>query len=347
MAEPIEDRPKPVAPKPAPKPTPKPVATKTPEQIAAAKKKAAADAAKKKAAADAAAKKAAATDAAEKAANFGYSIAFFNSNPELKALLRQATDDGWSTGRFVAALQGTKWFRNSSESFRKYQALRASDPATYKQQLAAGQAHVLNVGLQMGAGVSAKWAGQIADTAMKMGWSDDQLKRYMMTQLSVDKKTGRYTTGQAAAAQREFKAIAEDYGITVSDSTISSYVRGAVLGGHDANTFKSYAQQLAASKYVALKDRIMAGESVRQIADPYIQTYGKILEVDAENLNLDDPLIQRALQAKDSKGKPTTQTLYDFEDTLRKDARWAKTDAAREQTMTTARGILQSFGLSS
>lgn len=284
------------------------------------------------------------TSAAETAANFGYTLAFFNSNSELKKLLADATKGGWTPGRFVAALQNTKWFRTSSESYRKYQALKASDPATYKQQLAAGQARVLNLGLQMGAGVSTYWAGRIADNAMKLGWSEDQLKRYLVSQLSIEKGTGRYTTGQAAVAQQQFKAMAEDYGVDISDTVIGQYVRGAVLGGHDQDSFKSYVQRVAASKYVALKDRITAGESVRQIADPYIQSYGKLLEVDPENINLDDPLIQRALQAKDSKGKPTTQTVYDFEQTLRNDARWRKTDNAQEVGMAAANSILKLFG---
>ena len=102
---------------------------------------------------------------------------------------------------------------------------------------------------------------------------------------------------------------------------------------------KNYIQSLAASKYVALKDRIMAGESVRQIADPYMQSYAKLLEVDRENVKLDDPLIQRALQARDAKGKPTTQTVYDFEQTLRNDARWRKTDNARDTGMAAASGL--------
>ena len=282
---------------------------------------------------------------AETAANFGYTLAFFNSNPELRKLLSAATAGQWTPGRFVAALQNTKWFRTSSESYRKYQALRASDPATYQQQLVAGQAHILNLGQQMGANLSAAWAAHVSDVAMKVGWTEDQLKQYLMTQLAVDKKTGRYTTGQAAAAQQQFRAMAEDYGVDVSDKTLGSFIRGAVLGGQDQNTFKNYVQQLAASKYVALKDRIMAGESVRQIADPYMQSYAKLLEIDGENIKLDDPLIQRALQAKDAKGKPTTQTVYDFEQTLRKDARWKTTKNAQDQMSAVANGILKTFGL--
>jgi hypothetical protein len=351
MALPIEDRGPVAAPKTDPGKS-KPAPAKNGGDAAKKAAKAAQDAVKK---ATDAAKKAVSgsgggstagkepSTQAETAANFGYTLAFFNSNPELKALLKQATDGGWTQGRFVAALQNTNWFRHSSESYRKYIALKSGDPATFNQQITEGTNRVLTVAQQMGANVSPNWAKFIADTALKMGWGEDHLKRYLMTQLS--QKNGNYTMGQAAALQSQYRGLVEDYGVNVSDTMIGQWVRAGVLGAQTPDSVKNYVQQLAASKYVALKDRIMSGETVRQIADPYVQTYGKLLETNSENVNLDDPLIQRALQAKDAKGKPTTQTLYDFENTLRNDPRWAKTNNARDTMSSTANAILKSFGV--
>lgn len=353
MAEPIADRPT----APAPKPPPKPPA-KTPAQLAAERKKAAEEAArKKKAAEDAkrkaeadkkkaaeAAKKAAATSEAETAASFGWSISFFNSIPELKKLIGQATKDGWSPARFTAALQGTNWFRTTTESQRKYVTLKSTDPASFKQQIDEGYYQVQTLARSMGAAISPAWARQVADTALRLGWSQDHLRQYMMTQTKVDKK-GNYAGGQAAQLQSQFRSLTEQYGVNVSEGLIQQWVRSGIVGGETPESVRAKVQNMAASKYVALADRIRAGETVQEIADPYVQSYGKLLEVNGQNISLDDPLIQRALQAKDAKGKPTTQTVYDFENTLRNDPRWAKTDNARDQMSATANSILQSFGL--
>ena len=281
-------------------------------------------------------------DAAETAANFGYSIAFFNSNPELKALLGQATAQNWNSSRFVAYLQNTQWFRDTSEAMRKYDALKSSDPATYQQQLAATRDHILNVGWQMGVGFGPNVAQHIADQAMQQGWSEDQLKRVMDGMLYVSK--GQYR-GQAGAFQQQFNQLAGDYGVNISDGTMGNWVKSAVLGTDDQKSIQEKVQQMAASKYVALADRIKGGETVRQIADPYIQSYGKILEVNPDNIKLDDPLIQHALTAKDPKGQPTTQTVYDFENQLRNDPRWGKTQNAQDLMSSTANSILSTFGL--
>ena len=328
--DPIKTSPAKPAPKPAAKPKPKPKPAGKPVAKPAAKPAAAPKVTEP-------------TAASETAANFGYTLAFFNSNPELKSLLKQATDGGWTQGRFVAALQNTKWFRTSSESYRKYVALKSGDPASFNTQINEGTFRVLNTAQQMGANVSPGWAKFIADTALKMGWGEDHLKRYLMTQLST--KNGNYTMGQAAALQSQYRSVVEDYGVNVSDTMIGQWVRAGVLGAQTPESVKNYVQQLAASKYVALADRIKGGETVRQIADPYIQSYGKLLELNPENLNIDDPLIQRALQSKDDKGKPATQTLYDFEQTLRNDPRWAETNNARDTMTSTANAVLKTFGV--
>ena len=356
MAQPME-------PGATPKPKPAPTKAKSPAQIAAemaaAAKKAAADkAAKDKAAKAAAAKKAAdakraadakakadaASSAAETAASFGWSIAFFNSIPELKTLLGKATKEGWSPARFTAALQGTAWFRSTTESQRKYATLRATDPASFNQQIQEGTVKVVSLAQSLGIPITQNGGQQVANTALRLGWSEEHLKRYLVTLVKPDGK-GNYRGGEAAAYQSQFRALAESYGVPVSESQIQSWVHQAILGGQTAESVKGLIQNTAASKYPALAERIRAGETVDQIADPYKQTYAKLLEVNGENVSLDDPLIQRALQSKDSKGRPTTQTVYDFENTIRKDPRWAKTDNARDQISSVASSVLKTFGL--
>lgn len=281
----------------------------------------------------------------ETAANYGYTLAFFNSNPELKALLARATSQSYSTARFVAELQNTRWFRGTSEAYRKYQALKSGDPSTFKTQQSNIAGRLLTIGAEMGAGLSQAQAHDIADRAMKFGWNEDQMRLFLANSIKAG-SDGLYA-GRAGAFQQQFTEIAADYGLTISGPTMQSWVRNAALGAQDPQGVKAALQKIAASKYVALKDRILAGETVREIADPYIQSYAKTLEINPEEIGLDDNLVQRALQAKDPKtGAPATQTLYEFEQTLRNDPRWAKTDNARDLAMGTANSILKTFGLS-
>lgn len=279
----------------------------------------------------------------ELAADFGYSLAFFKSNSELYKLLKSAVAGDWTPARFVAALQNTTWFRTTSESARKYAMLKASDPKTFGAALDQAAARALNLAGSMGLNLSKNQAAEFAHKILQMGLTDDQLRREFAWRINPD-GSGNFT-GAAGAAQAQIDQLVADYGVSVSQTWKTQAVRDAVLGVDSIDGIKQRVETLAASKYVALADRIKAGESVRQIADPYLQSYGKLLEVNDENLNLDDPLIQKALQSKDKDGKPATQTLYDFEQTLRNDPRWAKTQNAQNTMSSTASAILRQFGV--
>lgn len=279
----------------------------------------------------------------EMAASFGYSLAFFNQSPELKALLASATSQNYSVARFVAALQNTKWFRTTSESARKYKALEIGDPATFKSRVASMEAHLLNQAGALGVALGTSYRTTLAKQALQLGWNEDQIKRVLSQWIKPD-STGHYF-GAAGSAENQFREMAADYGVTISESTLRNWVRNSAMGIEDPQSFELRIKRAAMSKYTALKDRIESGETVRQIADPYMQSYGKLLEVNPQNLNLDDPLIQKALQSKDEKGQPSTQTVYDFEQTLRNDPRWAKTDNAQDTMSATANEVLKTFGL--
>lgn len=281
--------------------------------------------------------------ASETAASYGYSLSFFNSNSELKALLGRATTNNYSVARFVAELQNTRWFRTSSESMRRFTALQTSDPATLRQNVDSLAARIINMGGSMGATLSQNTANRTAVQALQLGWGEDQIKRFLSSYIAVD-QTGHYT-GAAGAAENQFREMAADYGVTISEPTLRSWVKNAAMGIEDPQSFELRIKRAAMSKYTALKDRIEAGETVRQIADPYIQSYGKLLELNPETIDLDDPLVQKALQSKDDKGQPSTQTVYDFEQTLRNDPRWAKTNNAQDTMSATANEVLKTFGL--
>lgn len=284
-------------------------------------------------------------NAADTAANFGYSVAFFNSDPELKNLLNQAVKGNWTPQQFVAKLQNTKWFKKNGEAARQTIALRTSDPATYKQRLNSARQQIAQVAWSMGAPVPGAAMAQLAEHALTLGWTEDQIRNAVSGYLKPD-KSGLYSGG-AGAAQMQIREVASDYGYSLSPAQSGKWVKGMVSGTVTIEQVKQQIMAYAASKYPGLADRINAGETLEQIAAPYKDSYSKILEVPSTAVNLRDPAIQKALQAKDAKGKPTTQSVWEFEQTLRNDPRWLKTNNAQDQIMQTGHQILQQFGLKS
>ena len=282
-------------------------------------------------------------NAADTAASFGYSLAFFNSDPDLKALLDRATAQNYTSERFVAELQNTNWFRTRSESYRKFVALATTDPQTLASMQNQMAARVNLLSAQTGAYVTPEEHHNFVDAAIALGWSDDTIREQLVQRLRIE--NGHYRGGQAAAAEQAVRQTLGDYGVNLDDASIGWYVQNIVRGASADSTIKSWAMQQAASRYPALADRIWAGENVRQIASPYIQSYGKLLEVSPDTVSIEDPLIQQALTSKDKEGKPAAKTVWQFEQDLRNDSRWIRTQNAQDSMMTAAKKVLGDFGL--
>ena len=281
----------------------------------------------------------------ETAASFGYSEAFFRADPELSSLLDRATAENYTPQRFVAELQNTNWFRSNSESFRKWVALNATDPATATRQVQEMQQKFVALSAEMGGGISASEFDPLSRAAVAFGWSDATIRGAIAERLS--QAGGHYGGGTAAAAEQQIRQTLSDYGVSMDEGNIGWQVRNIVLGNSNASAIKEYAMNQAASKYPSLRDRIWAGETVKQIADPYIQEQAKLLEINPESIGVEDPMIQQALSTTDKNGQPATKTIWQFQNDLRNDPRWLKTQNAQDSLLKSARGVLSDMGLAS
>ena len=281
--------------------------------------------------------------ASETAANLGYSMAFFNSNPELKKLLDQAVSGNWTPGQFVAKLQNTNWFKKNGEAARQIYALKTSDPATYNQRLDSAMRQVREIAYRVGAGLESGRAADLAEKALAFGWTEDQIK-YAMRDFTTAGEKGLYRGG-AAAVQMQLREMVSAYGYSPNAEQMGRWIKDITQGAANIEQIRQAVMQTTASKFPGLKDRIMSGETLEEIAAPYKDSYSRILEVNPKTINLRDPEITKALQSKDKDGKPTTKTVYQFEEDLRKDPRWLKTNNARDTLVGNTRKLLADFGL--
>jgi hypothetical protein len=291
---------------------------------------------------------AAAQTPSEQAAGYGWSLAVINSNPELKSLFAQATSSGpggnWSSDNFVAHVRDTQWFKKNSDTARQAAILRVADPATYHSQIAQQTAIVQGAAAAMGANLSVAQMGVIGETAVQYGWNSDQIKQHLVS--FVSNRNGGYT-GAAGTEVAQYKQLAAQYGVSMSSATLQNFVHGSALGSVNQDTVKNWMIAQATSRYPALAGRLQQGETVEQIADPYIQSQAKILETNPNSIPVTDPGIQRALSAKDAKGQPATMSVWQYEQNLRQDPRFLKTQAAQDTGMSMAHTVLTNMGVAS
>jgi hypothetical protein len=102
----------------------------------------------------------------------------------------------------------------------------------------------------------------------------------------------------------------------------------------------------AISSFPAYADQINAGATMKDIAQPYIQTASQLLERPDSSFSLQNPLIRDALSGTNPDGQPTGQTLSQFEASIRQSPQWLQTQNAQNSIMQTGRSVLQMMGLS-
>lgn len=281
----------------------------------------------------------------ELAASYGWAHGFLNSNPELKKLFAQAVEETWTQDKFQAEVRDTKWWKTTSDTRREAQVTQKTDPATWNAQLQAAIIQVRQLAAEVGAAVPDSKISKIAKNMLETGMDENQL-RYALGDYVTFTKEGTLR-GEAAMHEYTIKEYAYNMGIKLTDQAIKNQAQQVVRKVATTQDFESQIRDQAKSMFPGYAEAIDAGSTVRDIASPYIQMMSDELEIPYQSIDVMDPLVKRALNGLDAKGKPAGVNLYDFQQQLRGDVRWKQTDKAIDGAMATGLKVLRDMGLAS
>ena len=146
----------------------------------------------------------------------------------------------------------------------------------------------------------------------------------------------------------KLQSTARDYGLAYSPdmakkNLLSNYQSGGTLTSGNLEAEALGIKTMAKTIYPNLGKLIDSGVKVSSLADQYAYYMGQTLELPDNSIDITrDTYIQNALK---NGGQEGSMNLNDFQLSLRKDARWAKTKNAREEASSYVNSILSSFGL--
>lgn len=286
-------------------------------------------------------------------ASYGFVAMLAKKVPELGNLLKKAVSQKWTSQRFQMEVANSKWWKGTAAQTRQWITQQVSDPASANRNRIVGGRKVAALAGALGL------SGGITDAIAQDIWLDTQLAGYDEQQVRAEifnRLSGKVPLDQAGGAFgaeiNQAREMAANYGYTPAD--LEKQIRAAAGGGlkfGDASEsglslWETKLKNYAKSKYAAFADRIDAGETVMDIAQPYMDRYAEILEVNPTDVGLNDPLLQKALQGTHEAGKPPAgKPVWQFEEDLRKDPRWGYTNNAMQQTADVATTIGKAFGM--
>lgn len=297
-------------------------------------------------------KKAAATAQANLKASYGFVALLAQAVPEIGRLMKTAVSQKWTSERFQMAVAGTHWWKTTPAATRQWVTQKVSDPASASQALSAGGANVQAVAGGLGFGNMSPQRSQQVWLYGQLHGYDEQAMRGLIFRNMSSGVSDADASGEFGSLMNQAREMAASYGY--NPANLSAQVRAAAGSGLNFGdtgqdglaAWQTKLKNYAKSKYVAFADRIDRGETMTDIAQPYMDTYAQVLEVNPMDVGLDDKLVQRWLQGTTEAGKPPAAVpVWQAEQDLRKDPRWGYTKNAKQQTAEVATTIGKAFGM--
>lgn len=282
--------------------------------------------------------------AEEMSANYGLSYSFLTTDPSLKGLFEQAVSENMTSEKFKAKFKETEFWKNNSETARKALEMKSGDPATWNFTIDANKQKIMQLASEAGASIPDKALGEMAENMAMFAWTDanvmDQLAGYIeFVDGSLKGRAGQY--------EQSMRKYAGDMGVDLGQQSVKNYAQLMIKGMSTQQDFKNFIDQQAVSSFPAFEEQIKGGMTMKNIANPYIQSMAEQLELNPMDITLKDPTVMRALNGLDQQGKPVGRSLTEFQQVLRGDPRWRSTKQATDKTMATGLSVLKSMGLMS
>lgn len=269
--------------------------------------------------------------------------------PELRRILNEALAGGWGIARFTNEIENSPWWKSHSTTARSVLATKANDPATYQQDLNTAIQTINNTARQLGmTDLSTQQIQAIATSALLSGnGANTQWLTQQISRREDYSNLGNLDNlqGQMAGTVSQLQQLAGQYGVKWTPPQYALHAQNVLDGTTTMDTYQQRARDWAKSAFPGWSKQLDEGQTLSQLADPYMQSMSQILEMSPSRLDLYTPMIREALQGsrqKDGDWSPTS--LIDFERQLRNDPRYWKTNGAIDTVSSAVLKLGQDWG---
>jgi hypothetical protein len=279
---------------------------------------------------------------------------------ELAKFLDTAIQSGWLQAQdptnFETNLRKTQWYKDNGAQGLLAAKDEFSNPTTFKDSLARRVTDIQNVALAQGYKLDPETISNLARTSLYSAY-DTTVFNSSAYQTQLQAKVAQaakaantpISLGAGLTNEQKLRVYGQDMGVNLGDSWYTSAANtiNDPTSGADYATYEKMIRDQAAAKYSGFSDLINKGVTVKQIADPYVQSMASILEVDPATIDYTkDPTVQKGLGMTMAAGGVTQpMPMWQYEQSLRQDPRWAYTNNARDSVNSMAHTVLKDFGL--
>jgi hypothetical protein len=279
---------------------------------------------------------------------------------ELANLLDTAIQKGWLQAsdptNFENALRSTQWYKDNGSQGLLAAKDKYSNPTTYKDSLNRRTTDVQNTATALGYQLDSNTVQKLAETSLFSAYdstvfTSSAYQTQLQSKIAQAAKAANtpLSSGQGITNEQKLRVYGQDMGVNLGDKWYTDAANSIndPSTKTDYGTYEKMIRDQASAKYSGFSDLISKGVTVKQIADPYVQSMASTLEVDPSSIDYTkDPTIQKGLGMSMAQGGVTQpMPMWQYEQSLRQDPRWAYTNNARESVNGMAHQVLKDFGM--
>jgi len=277
---------------------------------------------------------------------YGAYYSIIKQNPEVAALIARASAENWGPEKFDYELEQTGWWRTTSLAIREFEIEYARDPATVQARIDALATNLQQTALDLNIRLTNETLNRLATDATRQGWTEQQLINTLGTEAIKASATG--VTGlRYGFYGNKINEIAGNYGVSISDTEFNELVNKFAVGQENEQSLTSSFQTRATALFPAISERLMAGETFRNIVEPYRARASQILGRDfAATDFMDNDSFAQAVTYMGDDGKQRPMTYTEWGQYLRSNREFGYefTDEAQSRAYQIANSIADIFG---
>ena len=284
----------------------------------------------------------------------GFAFELINSDPSLQEFIvrvrdyMKKNDNRTPTAYELDGIkQGIEWFEkyNSDQEEARMEQADPRRKDDFERSLKLKKDSIIALSRKYGVEFDDAFLTGLALDSRLNNLTEQEIQERFAPILEKTIVEGKDLGGRAAEFERGVVQWAQKNGLQLSGNSVAKYVAAGVEGRSTLDDIKNDLRRTYLSgSYPAWSDRIMQGDDPADIAAPYKQRMARLLEVGEDEIDLNDQLLQKAMQGVGADGKPSVTPLYAFEKEVRQDPRWQQTDNAYETYTRVGTDLLKMFG---
>jgi len=243
-------------------------------------------------------------------------------------------------------INGAKWFDEFTLKWDTYRLQSMGGDGdggpTLQEKIDSALAIIQDRVRTLGLTFSESEIVDIATLAVQSSWNDAQVIDRLLTNYDLSSlKPGDLTT-----AQSSISTLANQYLVPLTDDQAASYAKRLYLGELNTDTIEDQFRKQLIAEMPFLETQLTSGLRPTDIFASARSFAARELELDANNIDLNDPKWRDMFVKSNDDGTQRLATLSEIRTQVRNTPEWSRTTAAKESASNIAGAIAQLFGRS-